>query len=54
MGLFSKGKGKDDNGKDDNEETPEDVAANSNDAYCTECHTWYDAGNNAQVNRHAH
>lgn len=47
MGWFSdKNKGED--------KTPEEMAETSNDAYCTECKTWYDAGNDAQVNRHAH
>lgn len=34
--------------------TPEYAAKHSNQAYCTECHSWYDAGNQAQVNAHAH
>lgn len=47
MGFFGKaGKGDD--------KSPEDVARTSDDAYCTECHTWYDSGDQAQVNRHAH
>jgi hypothetical protein len=24
------------------------------DAWCTECHEWYDSSNQGQVNRHAH
>lgn len=36
------------------DQTPEEAARTSNDAYCTECHTWYDSGSDAQVNKHAH
>lgn len=25
-----------------------------NQAWCTECHQWYDLNNSAQANRHAH
>ena len=34
--------------------TPEYAAKHSDDAYCTECHTWYNSADAAQVNRHAH
>lgn len=30
------------------------AAKGTKDAYCTECHNWYDSTNQAQVNAHAH
>lgn len=30
------------------------AAAGVNDAYCTECQSWYDSSNSGQVQKHAH
>jgi hypothetical protein len=45
--------------KDKSPDHPKDAAKwgsqkGTNDAFCTECTTWYDSTNDAQVNRHAH
>ena len=46
------GPDKKDNKKLDRELRKSGVDPNA--AYCTECHTWYDLRNRAQVNLHAH
>lgn len=43
----------------DDDKSPEKAAKwgakkGTKDAFCTECHEWYDSTNQGQVNRHAH
>lgn len=56
---WGKGKKDDDPKKKDEPLSPEAVEKRgrkpgARDALCTECGTWYDSSNDAQVNRHAH
>jgi hypothetical protein len=63
MGIFGKrdrdkypdGSGRDsDKDYDADDAGIESLGVNTGQAYCTECKTWYDATDDAQVNKHSH
>lgn len=43
-----------DKGKSPEKQAKKDDKKNTIDAFCTECHTWYNSSNHSEVNKHAH
>ncbi len=56
MGLFGKDKKNDDSDKYIDPDAAATIGKKkgTRDAFCTECETWYDSTNGAEVNKHAH